>query len=214
MDESLLRSVPQAGGEQNHAWFIFWHFPLLPCLLMSVSGLRKGGAGEGGRVWEAKPVLAVCSRLLQEEGLDWWWGEDLHLIQAKKSIVLIRWSSVKMVIYKLQGKIHLLMLPLHITSLRVVREVYCVNFLPRKASVTSECTHAVLCLAYFDVNFIGERFKNKNKPKNKEFPSIQCESHVCELRVPLRASWHLRMAVCIARSCSHSSNPFQFYCVC
>lgn len=48
MDERLFTSVPQAGGEQNHAWLIFWHFPRVPRLLMSVRGLRKGGAGEGG----------------------------------------------------------------------------------------------------------------------------------------------------------------------
>lgn len=63
---------------------------------------------------------------------------------------------------------------------------HCVKFLSRKASMTLECTHAVHCLTYFDINFVGERFKNKQKMK--EFPSIQCESHVSELRVPLRAS--------------------------
>lgn len=47
MNERLFRSVPQA-GEQGQACFTFWHFPFLPCLLMSVSGLGKEEAGEGG----------------------------------------------------------------------------------------------------------------------------------------------------------------------
>lgn len=79
----------------------------------------------------------------------------------------------------------MLTLPLHIASLSGQGSLY-VKFLPRKVSVTLECTHAVHCLAYFDTNFVGERFKKKQKMK--AFPSIHCEFRVCEVRVPLRAS--------------------------
>lgn len=52
MIERLFRSVPQA-GEQSQAW-LHSGTSLLPCLLMSVSGLRKEEAGEEGRVWRSR----------------------------------------------------------------------------------------------------------------------------------------------------------------
>lgn len=82
-------------------------------------------------------------------------------------------------------KYHLLTLPLHIASLSSQGSSLCE--VPTKKSVSDfRVYHAVHCLAYFDTNFVGERFKNKQKMK--AFPSIQCEFRVCEVRVPLRAT--------------------------
>lgn len=56
-----------------------------------------------------------------------------------------------------------------------------------KVSVTLKWTHAVLCLAYFDISFVGERFKNKNQQKGRNSQAFSV-SPICELRVPLRTS--------------------------
>lgn len=53
MNERLFRSVPQA-GKQSHAWFIFWHFPRLPCLLSQAVALEGKGQVKEAVVWRSK----------------------------------------------------------------------------------------------------------------------------------------------------------------
>lgn len=76
---------------------------LLLCLLMSVSGLRKEEAGEGGRVWRSR-AGASCVFPFAAGGSAWlMMRQGFTFNSGQKSIGRIKWS-LRMVIYQLQRK--------------------------------------------------------------------------------------------------------------
>lgn len=73
---------------------------LLPCLLMSVSGLRKEEAGEGGRVWRSR-AGASCVFPFAAGGSAWlMMRQGFTFNSGQKSIGRIKWSLRMVINYK------------------------------------------------------------------------------------------------------------------